>query len=135
MVSINSFSLNVFFSVNCLVAYTDIIFPEDITITEVYDICAESGVLNQVMAAIPENELQTLQQYLDAMVGIYLGDNRSVVGGIRAIIKALESYIPEGMKAEDVIDMVKNIDLSNLTALKDIVSTLGLQDDIEKESE
>ena len=124
MISVNPFNLNIFFHINVVNAYTDIVFSEEETFTEAFDSLTTKGILKQIMDAIPEGELGFLAQMLDEIVKTYLADTRSILGSIRAITSALQSYIPEGMSAQEVVEMVKGIDLSSLTNLNDVMSAL-----------
>ena len=132
MISVNPFNLNIFFHINVVNAYTDIVFSEEETFTEAYDSLTTKGILKQIIDAIPEGELAYLAQMLDEIVKTYLADTRSILGSIRAITGALGQFIPEDMTAQDVIDTIKGIDLSDLTNLQDIVSTLKTENEKEQ---
>ena len=118
----NPVKADIFKELELVFAYTNIAFTdkqkEDIP--KLYDMLASSGVLAQILEAIPEEERTTISYgVIDSVEAIYKYQN-SVLGLLDIIAT---DYSALDLDITKIQDKIKNPE--NLTLLKDIITKLG----------
>lgn len=110
-VIINDFKLDMFFNINLAVAYTDIIFSEEeqkIELSDLYDQFKESGLLDKIICAIPEEEYNSLYSALSDMRWEYLDERKSFSYGIANAIQQIATKLPDEQTMTEILEKAKN---------------------------
>lgn len=119
---LNTFALDAFFHVYLIIKYTDIEFGVN-ELSEpllLYDILESNGIIDAVVAAIPEDEYNSLKEYLLEMVNNYLTYRNSA----RALVEQLSFFAPQS--AEKLKEVVDNFDVDKLKQVVQIADKTGM---------
>lgn len=119
---LNTFALDAFFHVYLIIKYTDIEFGVN-ELSEpllLYDILESNGIIDAVVAAIPEDEYNSLKEYLLEMVNNYLTYRNSA----RALVEQLSFFAPAS--AEKLKEVVDNFDVDKLKQVVQIADKTGM---------
>lgn len=110
----NPFKFDAYFYLNIVYLYTDIVFsPEDREDElDLYDNLSNSGVLGNIISAIPEKELNELYTYAEELKNSKTKENSS----ISAVIQAIIADLPEQVEA--ATKMIDNFDPDKYTMIK-----------------
>ena len=102
----NDMKLEVYFNVNLIYLYTDILFTEKQKEDEfaIYDAFQSSGLLNEIIAAMDEREYASLLNFLAAMKADTLTYGNSAAAVIRQIVQDLPK------NAEVAANFIDNFD-------------------------
>ena len=118
---LNTFALDAIFHTYLVLQYTDIDVDlsqfEDIL--ELYDLLESNNIIDQVVAAIPLEEYQSLLNYLKEMVDSYLTYRNSA----RALVEQISFFAPNA--AEKLQEITENIDPSKLTQIIQLADATG----------
>jgi len=118
----NPVKVDVFTALNILEYYTDISFTakQKENLPKLYDTCAQSGLLNVVLNAIPKEELDIIYKGVERTITSVYAYQNSALG----IVEAIGSEASDiGSNANDIYS--KLADPNNLTLLRDILTKLG----------
>ena len=118
---LNTFALDAIFHVYLVVKYTDLIFtPEDLQdLFKLYDLLESNNIINQVVAAIPETEYNTLRTYMTEMVNSYLTYRNSA----RALLEQFTVFAPQ--TAEQLQEITENFDINKLQQIISLANKTG----------
>ena len=102
----NPVKVDMFFHLYTIFMYTNISFTEKQkeNPNKLYDSLKSSGLMNEVLKMIPEEEYKMLYDYLEELITIKTKRNRSVVSLIESVI----SDLPK--QAEAAMNIVNNFD-------------------------
>ena len=125
---LNTFALDAIFHTYLILKYTDIsVDAEDMqNILDLYDIFESNGVVDAVIAAIPESEYKSLKDYLEEMVEDYLTYRNSA----RAIMEQFSFFAPNA--AEKIKEVADNFDVDKLKQIVQIADKTGMNNDLKK---
>lgn len=119
---LNTFALDVIFHTYIVIKYTDIEIPtedkEDIF--KLYDKFESSGIIDAVIAAIPEKEYNDLRKYLLEMINNYVTYRNSA----RALVEQLTFFAPDA--AEKVQEVTANFDPDKLKQIIQLADYAGM---------
>ena len=119
---LNTFALDVIFHTYIVIKYTDINFTiedkEDIF--GLYDKLESNGIIDAVIAAIPEKEYNDLRKNLLDMVDNYVGYRNSA----RALVEQLTFFAPQA--AEKVQEVTENFDPEKLKQIIQLADYTGM---------
>lgn len=114
--------VEVFFSIGICMWYTDIeIDKTPLSNYEVYDLLDSSGLLDQIMNAIPDEELTFIKDLVEETIVDIVKYNNSAAGIIQAM-----SFNAQGLDTQitDILEKIKNGEgLETLSIIKDVVGT------------
>lgn len=118
----NPIKLDVLSTIEIIMAYTNLTFTdkqkEDVA--KLYDLLAENGIADQVMAAIPCAELEKLQDGLGRTVKSIYEYQNSALGILESISQDYSNLNLDAEKLQKTIS-----DPENLKLLKDVLTKLG----------
>lgn len=119
---LNTFALDVIFHTYIIIKYTDIEFTQEDKedIFKLYDKIESSGLMDAVIAAIPENEYNNLRKYLLEMVDNYVTYRNSA----RALVEQLTFFAPQA--AENIQKISENIDLNKVQQIVQLADVTGM---------
>ena len=117
---VNPVQLDVYTTVEIVRAYTNIEFPKDKEIWELYDIMEIEQISNKVIAAIPAVEYDFIQDGVEKSISAYYGYQTSVLGILEAVS---QDYSNLKLDAEEIRNNIA--EPNNLTLLKDVMTKLG----------
>lgn len=117
---VNPVQLDVYTTVEILKAYTDIEFPEDMEISDLYDKLEIESISNKIIGAIPATEYAFVQEGIEKSVNAYYNYHNSALGIMEAIT---QDYSNLNLEASEI--QQKIADPNNLTLLKNVVTKLG----------
>lgn len=119
------FRADVYFNLNIIYLYTNIIFTAEDRANEfeLYDTLKRSGLIDAVKAEIDEVELETLHSYILQTQSRVTSYNRTTAATINNFLKTL----PE--KLEKVKEFINNFDPDKLQILKDVVNQVKMTND------
>ena len=119
---LNTFALDSIFHVYLVIKYTDLVFtPEDMEdILALYDLLETNKIIDAVVNAIPENEYNSLREYLIEMVNNYKNYRNSA----RAILEQLTFFAPDA--AEQVQKISENIDIDKVKQIVQLADYTGM---------
>lgn len=119
---LNTFALDVIFHTYIVIKYTDIEFTQEDKedIFKFYDKIESSGLMDAVIAAIPENEYNNLRKYLLEMVDNYVTYRNSA----RALVEQLTFFAPQA--AENIQKISENIDLNKVQQIIQLADATGM---------
>lgn len=119
---LNTFALDVIFHTYIIIKYTDIeITTEDKEdIFKLYDKFESNGIIDAVIAAIPEKEYNDLRKYLLEMVDNYVTYRNSA----RALVEQLTFFAPDA--AEKVQEVAANFDPDKLKQIIQLADYAGM---------
>lgn len=122
---INPFYLDINFHVNLIKMYSDIVFqPEDIESNfELYDKLVITEIYDAVIAAIPEEDYNELQEYLTILVEKYEKYSLSAF----AIVNSMLEQLPNNVKSAE--DAVKSFDPETLKQIVELAKATGYKQD------
>lgn len=112
----NPFKIDMYFDLNVVYLYTNIVFDAEVRADEasLYDTLKSSGLIDAVKAAIDEDELTVLKEYIYTLTKI-ITHYRNTFG---AVVGGFIEQLPQNMeKAKEIIgefDSEKYKDLLNL---------------------
>ena len=110
-VAVNDFKISIFLTTNMAIAYSDIIFSEEeknMELTDLYDKLYQSGLLDAIIKAIPNDEKMLLTNLIKELEKTYLDDKRSILYGLDNLFKQLKDVIPNQEEMQKIIDQTKN---------------------------
>lgn len=110
-VAVNDFKISIFLTTNMAIAYSDIIFSEEeknMELTDLYDKLYQSGLLDAIIKAIPNDEKMLLTNLIKELEKTYLDDKRSILYGLDNLFKQLKDVIPSQEEMQKIIDQTKN---------------------------
>ena len=112
----NDMLLEVYFNVNIIYLYTDILFTEKQKEDElaIYDAFQSSGLLNEILAAMDEKEYNSLVSFLAAMKQDNLTYGNSAAAVIRQIVQDLPKNAEAAANFVDGFDETKYSQVFNL---------------------
>lgn len=119
---LNTFALDAIFHMYVIIKYTNIEFqPEELDeLLSLYDVFESNGIIDAVVSAIPENEYNSLKEYLLEMVDNYLTYRNSA----RALVEQLSFFAPDS--AEKLKEVVDNFDVDKLKQVVQIADKTGM---------
>lgn len=117
---VNPVQLDVYTTVEILKAYTDIEFPEDMEISDLYDKLEIESISNKIIGAIPATEYAFVQEGVEKSVNAYYNYRNSALGIMEAIT---QDYSNLNLEASEI--QQKIADPNNLALLKNVVTKLG----------
>jgi hypothetical protein len=102
----NPFKIDIYFHLYLVYMYTNINFTDKQRENEnkLYDALCGSGLLDEIISAIPENEYVELQQYIEA----YIDTDMNYKTTVAALIKSIINDLPK--QAEAMQDILNNFD-------------------------
>ena len=117
----NPILLDMYFHLNILYSYTDILFDaedrEDDA--DLFDAVLTNGLLEQVLNKIDQTEYDTLQEMLETHKKELLAYKMSIPAMINSFVDALPK------NADMVVKMLKDLKSDDFKELKDIVNTVN----------
>lgn len=119
---LNTFALDAIFHTYLVLKYTDIVVdPEDIeNILNLYDLLESNGIIEAVVAAIPESEYKSLRDYLSEMVNDYLTYRNSA----RALVEQFTFFAP--LAADKIKEISENTDIEKLKQVIQLADKTGI---------
>lgn len=113
---INPIKFKMFYELNLVYMYTDIIFSDEERADEsaLYDTLVSSGFLNGVIKAIPASEITLLTKMLNEEVKAFSAFRTSAVGVINTIFTSISDELP---KLIAVLNTAKPEQITQLAAL------------------
>lgn len=119
----NAFKMDLFFELNVIYSYTNIVFSDEDRIDEasLYDTLKRSGLIDLVLAQIDSNELSYLKQCIINSAETII-KYRNTFG---AVFSALVEQLPENVTK--VNTMIKDVDLEKMKALLSLVKEIAPQ--------
>ena len=123
---LNTFLLDCIFDMYLIFSYTDIKFTDEQknNILDTYDLLESNGLVDIIIAAIPENEYNILRDNLQDMVDDYLGYRNSA----RALLKQFEFFAPDA--AEKLKEATKDLDVEKLKDVLQLAGSTGINNAI-----
>lgn len=120
----NPIKVDMYFKLHLIYMYTNILFNEEDRADEtgLFDLLTKSGLIDAVITAIDENELEELESVLSMVEGRLAVYNNSISGFLTNTIDVLKEKLEKGM------DMLKGFDAEKLQELlknPQIASLLG----------
>lgn len=111
----SSFKLDMYFHLHLIYMYTNISFTQKQQENEIklYDALASSGLVNQIIALIPDDEYTYLRRFITDQAEKTMRYNASAGGVVNEIIKDLPSH------AQAAMDIVNNFDKSKFQEVID----------------
>lgn len=119
-VIINEYKLDMFFSINLAIAYTNIVFSkeeQDMELSDLYDKFKISGLLDMIIDAIPDDEYATLYSSLVSNKEEYVSERKSVSYGIANAIEQISKKLPKQEEMQNLLQSLKDFnpeDYSNV---------------------
>ena len=123
---LNTFNLDAIFHVYLVLKYTDIKFKDEDKqdILKLYDILDSNNVIDAIVAAIPEEEYNTLRDNLLEMTEHYLTYRNSA----RALVEQFSFFAPTAF--EKMKDISKEIDVDKLQQIVQLADKTGMNNKI-----
>ena len=112
----NDIKLDVFFNMNIIYTYTDITFTDK----QREDAFQSSGFLTQILAAIPEDELKSLIDYMNIMKSEIL-NYKNTAG---AVLQSLIQDLPKNAQA--AANIVNSFDETKYKQIIDLAQATGI---------
>lgn len=111
----NEVLLDVYFNLNLVYLYTNITFTDKQREDELklYDILESNGIIDQVVAAVPENEYKALRDYMDDMRYDVLNYKNTAGAVIQSIIQDLPKNAAAAKEIVDSFDKTKYQEVIN----------------------
>lgn len=105
----NEVLLDVYFNLNLVYLYTNITFTDKQREDELklYDILESNGIIDQIVAAVPENEYKALRDYMDDMRYDVLNYKNTAGAVIQSIIQDLPKNAAAAKEIVDSFDKEK----------------------------
>lgn len=119
---INPLRVEVFFALEVIDFYTNITFTEKQKedSAKLFDLISGSGLIDQIVREIPEDEYTKLYGYTQASIAAIYNYRSSVLG----ILEAVQTdYSNTDMDISEMTEQLQNPE--NMTLLKDILTKLG----------
>lgn len=119
----NDMKLEVYFNVNLIYLYTDILFTEKQKEDEfaIYDAFQSSGLLNEIIAAMDAKEYNTLLNFL----GVMKQDNLTYGNSAAAVIRQIVQDLPKN--AEAAANLVEGFDETKYKQVIDLAQATGMR--------
>ena len=118
----NPITLSVLEQLNLVFYYTNINFTdkqkEDLM--GLFDKLSSSGLMQEIFAAIPNDEIDTIHEYLESTVGAIYQYNQSALGILDSIS---QDYSDLKFDTDELYE--KLADKNNLTVVRDVLTKLG----------
>lgn len=123
---LNTFSLDAIFHTYLVLKYTDIVVDkEDMEdLLKLYDLFESNGIIDKIVAEIPEQEYNSLRTYLTEMVNHYLTYRNSA----RALVEQFALFAPE--TAENLQEITKNFDVEKMQQIVQLANKTGENNNI-----
>jgi hypothetical protein len=98
--------LQTMFYVNLVSKYTDIVFSEEdrLHYDDLYDTLTISGVIREVIAAIPQSEYENLLELLEDSERKMIERNNSIASGLQVFLEQLP------VKMKETVEVLKDFD-------------------------
>ena len=118
---ISPIRLETYFAIAVVQRYANIEIDLDENWLDVYDILEQNDVINQIMNAIPEDELSFLQELVQDTAADIVRYNNSFAGIMNAMGDNMDS---KNALLTDILEKVKNAEgLETLSEIKNVVGT------------
>lgn len=123
---LNTFNLDAIFHVYLVLKYTDIKFKDEDKqdILGLYDILDSNNVIDAIVAAIPEEEYNTLRDNLLEMTENYLTYRNSA----RAFVEQFSFFAPDAF--EKMKEISKEVDVDKLQQIVALADKTGMNNKI-----
>lgn len=120
---INPYFLDINFHINLVKMFSDIQFDaeDDENVFELYDKLELTGILDEVVAAIPANIYTELEDYLDELVKKYEKYNHSIT----SIVNSFVEQMPENVNSAQ--EAIKQFDPETLKQIIELAKSTGYQ--------
>lgn len=119
----NTLALDMVFHVYMVIKYTNLTFTEaqKEDLFKLYDIMDTNGLIDAVVAAIPQEEYDLLYNNLNEMVDAYTNYRNSA----RAVFEQIQMFAPK--EAAATAEAINQFDTAKMKDLLDIAGAAGLQ--------
>lgn len=117
---VNPIQLDVYTTVEIVKAYTDIEFPDDMPVWDLYDTLELEGLSNKIIAVIPKTEFDFIQDGVEKTITAYYNYRSSALGILETVT---QDYSNLNLDADAI--QSKLADKDNLSLLKDIMTKMG----------
>lgn len=118
---ISPIRLETYFAIAVVQRYANIEIDLDENWLDVYDILEQNDVINQIMSAIPEDELSFLQELVQDTAADIVRYNNSFAGIMNAMGDNMDR---KDALLTDILEKVKNAEgLETLSEIKNVVGT------------
>ncbi len=116
----NPILVNRYFHLNIVYKYTNITFTPTDREDEgkLYDLLVTSGILDNILKLIPDEEYNTVYNYLNE----YIDDTMQYTTTAASVLRAAILNMPQN--AEKAMEMFKNFDVGQLKELVELANTL-----------
>ena len=116
----NAFKLNMYFDLHLVYLYTNIVFSKDKLADEarLYDELVSCGFIAALKNALPQHEIQELQDFIYEVGRARIQSSTSAGGVIQSIIQDLPK------NAQKAIDLMKEINPDQFKELMDMANSL-----------
>lgn len=114
----NSLLLDMYFHLNLVYLYSDIIFTEEDREDEqaLYDTLVESGLLDIIINAIPNNEYETIFNYMNE----YIKDDIHLSSSAGGVVSSIINDLPA--QAQAMAEIINSFDEDKFQAVKDFAT-------------
>ena len=118
----NPITISMLEQLNLVFYYTNINFTEKQKedLPGLFDKLSSSGLMKEIFAAIPEEEIDIIHEYLESTVGAIYEYNQSALGILDTIS---QDYSDLKFDTQEIYE--KLADKDNLTVVRDILTKLG----------
>ena len=116
---VNPIQLDVYTTVEIIKAYTDIEFPEDSAVWDLYDALEIESLADKIIAVIPKTEFDFIQSGVEETITAYYNYRNSILGILETVT---QDYSNLNLEASEI--QSKIADKDNLVLLKDIMTKM-----------
>ena len=119
---LNTFAIDVFFHLFIIFKYTNLSFTDaqKADLFKLYDILESNGVIEQIIAEIPEMEYKTLYDNLTEMIKLYNEYRNSA----KALVEQFAMFAPN--TAADISEKIQNLDVEKMQQVLALADYTGM---------
>ena len=111
----------VYFALAVVKWYAGLEFDSDLSLSIIYDILEQNNVINQIMGAIPDPEIDFLRDLIKDTAEDLVRYNNSFAGMLQMMSNDTSNL---GEQVREIVDQIKNAEgIENLAVIKDVVGT------------
>lgn len=113
--------VNVYYCIGVMRSYCGLHFDDDVDVLEAYDILESRGIIDNVMAAIPEEE----RGYMETLINDTIEDITRYNTSLAGIVQSMSGQTTElDTQLRDILDKIKNREgLELLSEIRNVVGT------------
>ena len=123
---LNTFAIDVYFHLFVIFKYTNLNFTDaqKTDLLKLYDVLESNGIIEQIIAEIPEIEYKTLYDNLEEMIKLYNEYRNSA----KALIEQFTMFAPN--VAANINEQIQNFDINKMQEVLALADYTGINNSI-----